>query len=173
MSEIETIACPIDIQIQEQALNLAKLKARWNGCRSILDPVVNALVRLGIEPSMDSMLNVCFSGDAKKLAAVVRILRTSGWSTSSTKPKKGDTSWFARFIHAETQMTIWFNFTSSVCRRVKVGTRMEEVAIYETQCGDITDVKDETLGATGVSPALLPNDTADGNGTSGADDIPF
>lgn len=167
MSDIETIQCPIELQLQEQALNLAKTKAKWNGCKSLLGPVVNAVAKLGIEPTFGYCLDISFSGDAKRLAAVVRILRISGWNSNAAKPVKGDTSWHAIFDHPDTQVTIWMYFTSSVCKRVKTGTKMVETDIYEVQCGDISGTDTELPALPNAVPAL------DRDAASGIENIPF
>jgi hypothetical protein len=137
--DIENIDCPIELQLQEQKLALARKLVRWNACASTLKPIVNALGKLGIEPNLDDNdLNVCFTGDKEKLTQAMRILRTSGFSTSSAKPKPGDAGWYAYFTKPECPLSIWFNFSSAVCRRVKVGTKLVEQDVYEVQCGDIS-----------------------------------
>ncbi len=127
----------VDLQLQEEQLKLAKKKAKWNSIRPRFAGIVNALHKLGVEPKMSEYaVDICFSGDKEKLAAVMRILRTSGWKFTANRPKAGDSSWYAYFTHKDCDTQIWFSFTSSVCRRVQVGTKMQEVPIYETICGD-------------------------------------
>jgi hypothetical protein len=138
---------PIDLYLQEQALNLSKVRAKWNANRSILSPIVNALHKLKIEPTLHSTLDVSVSGDAKRLADVVRIFMVSGFKATSSKPKAGDTTWHSYFSHPNCSIDIWFYFTSSVCKRVKVGTKMVEQDVYEVQCGDIAS---EALEQTDV-----------------------
>lgn len=142
MSEIEVISeNPIEIQLQEEALRLVKLKARWNGCKSTLAPIANALSLLGIEPRFSSDLDVCFTGDKEKFTAAMRILRVAGFTPSNpNRPKKGDTGWNSFFNKPDCTVQIWLNFTSSVCKRVKVGTKTVEQDVYEVQCGDISEV---------------------------------
>jgi hypothetical protein len=141
---------PIDLYLQEQALALSKVRARWNANRSILRPIVVALQKLKIETTLDSNLNVSISGDAKKLAAVVRIFMISGFKPSNSKPKQGDMSWHSYFHHPTCAIDIWFYFTSSVCKRVQVGTEMKEVPVYETQCDDITSEMLEETQPVGI-----------------------
>lgn len=129
----------IDLQLQEEALNFAKKKAKWNVNRTLLSSIVNALTKLAIEPTFgNDHLNIQCTGDKSKLVAVMRILRTSGFSTNADRPVKGDSQWYAWFDSNECSARIWFSFTSSVCRQVKVGTKTVTVDVYETQCGDIS-----------------------------------
>jgi len=139
MSDIENIECPIDLQLQQASLDLAKKKVRWNANRLRLEPIVNAFTKIGVDSDLsDGDLNIRFSGDKGKLAQGVRILRVARFVTDSAKPKKGDSSWSAFFLHPDCAIRIWFVFTSSVCRQVKTGTKTIEVDVYETRCGDIT-----------------------------------
>jgi hypothetical protein len=135
-SNVEPLHDPIEILLAESALELAKRRSRWNSIKDFYRPIVNALHRLGIEPGLSTDVDVSFSGDAHKLATVVRILRTSGFTTESARPKDGDTTWYARYTHPECATSVWLYFTSSVCKRVKVGTKMVEQDVYEVQCGD-------------------------------------
>jgi hypothetical protein len=149
---------PIEIALAEQALSLAKSRAKWNSIRDFYRPIVNALHRLGLEPRLSSDVDLHFSGDAHKLASVVRILRTAGFSTTAARPKQGDTQWSAYYHHPDCGTSVWLYFTSSVCKRVKVGTKMVEQDVYEVQCGDIT-AADEPPALTIVpAPASLEAD---------------
>ena len=56
----------------------------------------------------------------------------------------------------------WMQFTSSVCKRVQVGTKTVEQPIYEVQCGALPDLIEE-------APAAANLTVVDG----GFDDIPF
>lgn len=151
----------IDIQLQEEALALAKKRAKWNSNRATLSGIVNALTKIGIEPSFgDDYLNVRCTGDKDKLVSVIRILRTTGFNTKADRPKKGDSEWYAWFDSQECSARIWFNFTSSVCRRVKTGSKMVSVDTYETVCGDISEelpCATALISETESTPAL-PND---------------
>jgi hypothetical protein len=80
-------------------------------------------------------IDLLFAGDGPKLAKVWRLLRLHGYNTLS-RPKKGDTT-FSAFWRPNVTVQyspIWMQFSSTLCRRVKVGTKMQEVDIYETQC---------------------------------------
>lgn len=100
---------------------------------------------LDIEPGFDldgDYINLSFAGDGPKLAAVWKLLRQHGYK-NSCHPKKGDTTFYA-FWEQEGYAKFFMNFTSSVCRRVKVGTKTVEQDVYETQCGEMpTDLEIE------------------------------
>jgi hypothetical protein len=171
MDNIEVLSeNPIEIQLQEAAIELAKLKAKWNGCKSFLGPMANALMLLGIEPRLDNTLDntyfaIYFSGDKEKLASVLRIVRVGGWQTESARPKKGDTTWSAFFDRKDTTVRIYFHFSSTVCKRVKIGTKTVRQDVYEVQCGDISDDETQAIvgppsNAIGHAPMQLEGDIA-------------
>lgn len=143
---------PITLTIAERALEVAKLRSRWNAVKDFYLPIVNALNKVGVEPRFTTNFDIQFSGDAHKLAAVVRILRTSGFTSLSAKPKEGDTTWSAFYRHPACAIEVWLYFTSTVCQRVKVGTRLVEQDIYETRCGEIPDL--DALPLQPSDPAL-------------------
>lgn len=148
-AQLDTILeSSVDINLAEQQLRLAKLRQRWTACRDLFAPTIAAFQRMGIEPYMnDDYVMVQATGDKTKLEQSFRILRSAGFNFNAARPKKGDSQWYAFFTHSESETKIFFQFTSSVCKRVKVGTKMVEQDIYETQCGDITTDDPEALPA--------------------------
>jgi hypothetical protein len=145
----------VDIALAEQALKLAKLRARWNSCRDLFSPVIAAFQRGGIEPYMqDDYVVVQATGDKTKLESAFRILRGAGFTFNADRPKKGDSQWYSFFMHPESETKLFFQFTSSVCKRVKVGTKMVEQDIYETHCGDISSDDPPALTLVPSAPAI-------------------
>ena len=158
-AQLETfVDDPIDIALSEQSLALAKLRLRWNAIKDFYRPIINAFHRLGLEPKLSTDIDLYFSGDAKKLAAVVTILRGSGFNTSAPRPKKGDTTWSAYYVHPDCETKVWLYFTSSVCKRVKVGTKMVEQDVFEVQCGDILEPEVPQLTVVPVAVVEFDSD---------------
>lgn len=93
-----------------------------------------------------SQLYIRASGDGKLLTKIVRALRTEGWVSETARPEKGASGWWATFQKRSTEPgnegrlygRLELAFTSTVCKRVQVGTKMEEVPVFETQCDDLT-----------------------------------
>jgi len=145
-ADIETLAAdPIELALAESALALAKSRAKWNSIKDFYRPIINAVQRLGLEPTLSNEVDLRFAGDAQKLAAVVRVLRTAGFTTTAERPKQGDTTWHAYYEHPNCATRVWLYFTSSVCKRVKVGTKMVEQDVYETRCDDISGIETPVL----------------------------
>lgn len=142
----------VEIKLAEAALQIAKDRLQWNGCKEVFGPIVNALQRIGSEPYISGgTIYVSMTGDKDKLTQAFRIFRSSGMEFTGERPKKGDSSWSAIFRHPSQSVYVYFQFTSSVCRRIKTGTKMVEQDVYETQCGDIST--DEPAPLLTIVPA--------------------
>jgi hypothetical protein len=107
-----------------------------------------------IEPTFDfrsTSIDLSFTGSGDKLAMVWHLLRANGWTTNS-RPKKGDTS-YNGFWDApnDERARVWVQFSSSVCRRVQVGTKMVEQPIYETVCADAISLPEFDSPSTEVT----------------------
>jgi hypothetical protein len=137
MSEIESIDTSVEADLAERALEFSKARQKWDSIKDLYRPIVRAIQKLEIEPRLSNDIDVNFTGDAHKLAAVVRILRTNGFSTTYAPPEAGKSEWYAYYSHPKVDVKVWLHFTSSVCRRVKIGTKMVEQDIYETVCGEV------------------------------------
>jgi hypothetical protein len=122
-----------------QQRSLLESKARWLENKEFLFSVVQAAEKLGIEPRWAWSLDLCFTGDAARLAEVVRMLRVRGWKSTSKRPKETDAGWTAWFKHEKTEVEVWLSFTSSICRRVQVGTKLVEQPVYEVRCGEAAE----------------------------------
>jgi len=78
-------------------------------------------------------VNFYASGKADVLKEIFRAFRKLGYEPSSrpeAKPQSNFTCYFSR----DGRPTFYLSFSSTLCRRVKVGTKMQEVDVYETVC---------------------------------------
>ena len=134
----ETKVNKIDTQLTDDARVLNEKIAKWVRSKDTYEPIIEALEALSVEPTLSYDLDVSFTGDKRKLAAVVRILRTNGFKTESKAPLATSASWSAFFYSEKDKdkapFSIWLSFSSSVCRRVQVGTQTVEQPIYEIRC---------------------------------------
>ncbi len=160
---------PIMQDLRERQAELARRANSWMEHRSALLPMVNDLILLGCQVSMfDDDLNIIFTGDKQKFLTVLRVQFRHGLRPDLSSLKKGATegSWSVR----RDQLRIYTRFSSTVCRRVQVGTKLEEVPIYETQCD--SPVPDAAELPRGLPTASM----AQSNHVAAAvcdDDIPF
>lgn len=162
----------VDKTIADSLEYYGKQILAWAKVRARFEPVVLQLDELDVASSYSSgdALYINAYGDTKHLTAVIRALRTNGWGTD-TKPEAGKPEYRAIFSVETTEEepfapseTIHLSFTSSVCKRVKTGTRMVEQDIYEVQCGDVE------LDFEPVAAAPVDNENVFGKFE---DDLPF
>lgn len=131
--------CAIDVALDEATLQVQKRRARWYSCRSVMKPLVDSLLELDIEPTFNHEFDIQFTGDKRKLDAVLSLVRFAGFTLDDPKPPgPKDTSWSCYATHPGLTVRIWVYFTSSVCKRVKIGTKMVEQDIYEIGCDPFT-----------------------------------
>lgn len=106
-----------------------------------------------------------FAGSGDLFAEVWAEMRRNGF-TPTHRPKKGDID-FAAYWDRPGCSRLFMTFTSSVCKRVQVGVRMVEQAVYETRCGEaLPEISADDVVAQ--APAL-PAPSSE----SQAGDIPF
>jgi hypothetical protein len=128
----------IENLLDQAALSVNERRELWNRYKSQLAPVVEAFQKIDATISFPDSLDVSIAGDKHKLAEAIRVLRTRGFTTDQPGPHKGDSTWHAFFKSPDCEVSIWFAFSSTVCRRVKTGTKTMEVDVYETVCDEIT-----------------------------------
>ena len=154
---MDDIEAKIDQDFIDALNRVRKERASWDHGSKLMVPVLQKFKELGADPrySGGDWVHVSLSGDAHAIADGVRILRTAGWKTDSAKPTRNSPQWSAFFSHENViGMSIYFSFSSSVCRRVKVGTETKTVDVYEVQCGE-----SDVYGASnGDNPAYSGGD---------------
>lgn len=137
MTNVESIDTSVDLELAQSALSLAERRQKWEAMKDFYLPIIRALQRLGTEPKLSGDIDVSFAGDSHKFSAVVRVLRTNGFTTKQPAPKAGQAEWHGYYANPKVDTKVWLYFTSSVCRRIKIGTKMVEQDVYETVCGEI------------------------------------
>lgn len=143
--QLEYLPAKTLLRLVETHQKMQKNAKVFNHTVSSLPELFRALEEMDIEPRFqldDDYVAVVFTGDGSRLAEVWKLLRRHGYNTT-TRPEKGDTTFYAFWHGPEGLARIFLQFSSSVCRRVQVGTKMAETPIYETQCGDLTGIEAE------------------------------
>lgn len=164
--EIEPQAVELDPvlgKLRESHDLIARRAKQWLALKQRYLRFVQEMVLLGCELSMDGTFDVQFrvAGDKQKFLQLVRCHRRHGFSP--TMPEKGATSAFWRINRDDAEFPMWFAFTSTVCQRVKVGTRMVEQDVFETHCESIAPDDENQLPEPAPATAILPP----------AQDVPF
>jgi len=108
------------------------------------DALIEEMKAAGYEVTLPGTLDFHGCGGKDMLLDGLKILRRNGYVSREIPAKKATV--FAAFFNSEDlpdsddpnhePLRVWFSFSSTVCRRVLVGTEMREVEIYEVRCGD-------------------------------------
>jgi len=85
-------------------------------------------------------LHVYVTSNIRQLADVWKELRLLGYATDYTEPTDEATNEreikFTKTIEGVIADMVTLHFTSTVCKRVQVGTELKEVPVYELRCGE-------------------------------------
>lgn len=141
--QIEYIPAKTLLRLMETHQKVQKSFKLFNQTVSALPVLFRGLEEMELEPSFnlgEDYISLSFTGDGPKLTAVWKLLRQCGYN-SNDRPKKGDTTFYSFWSGPEGVAKIFLNFSSTVCRRVQVGTKMVETPIYETQCGELPEIE--------------------------------
>ncbi len=133
-------------RLADKRAALVDMESYWLQSKSYALPVVEKLAALGSEPYVygTDFLYASLTGDVHTLTDAIRALRTGGFKASNgEKPERKSATFTAIYKHPEAKLGILLAFSSSVCRRVKVGTKTETVDVYEVQCGESDEFKAE------------------------------
>jgi len=79
-------------------------------------------------------VNLNITGDYAVLKAIFHAFREAGYFPSDRPNELKQPSFSCYFNRPDHDFQFWVNFSSTVCKRVQIGTEMKEVPIYETVC---------------------------------------
>lgn len=78
-------------------------------------------------------VDINVSGDYAVLKAIFRAFRKAGWEIES-KPEEREPTFITWIKKPDCELKWWLSFSSTICKRVQIGTEMKEVPVYEIQC---------------------------------------
>jgi hypothetical protein len=90
------------------------------------------LIDVTIDTNSQS-LDISYAGDKHVLKSIFSTYRKLGYKTTK-RPAENVTEFTSYWSHPDSDMRIWLKFTSTVCKRVKTGTKMVQQDVYETVC---------------------------------------
>lgn len=131
----------IEERIEAYEAPIREFKDHWTREKERYMPVLRKLAHLGAEfyAGDRTYLQVNLMGDGHVLAEAMRALRAHGFNTYNSKPAKNDPTWSSFWTvegAGDWHIRIYLNFTSSVCRRVKTGTKTVVQDVFEIVCGE-------------------------------------
>lgn len=91
----------------------------------------NALIRANCTATS---VDLSVTGNYAVLKDVFHGLRKLGYEPKERPTKEKTATFSTYFTNEVTELRIWMSFSSTVCTRKKIGTKMQEVPVYETVC---------------------------------------
>ena len=112
---------------------IATYEDEINQITSGMEVVSEWLINVTIDTCSES-LDLKYAGDKLVMQGCFKAFRKMGF-VAAKKPGENDGVFTCYWTHPDSDLRIWFSFSSTVCMRVKVGTKMVEQDVYETHCG--------------------------------------
>jgi len=134
----------IDKQIDERMEEVAAQARWWAGNARFYEHAIEDLSLIGADCRIGGTeIAVSMTGGKKELNVLFKFLRKHGFAPTHRPTDKDKNYWSAYFYKEgeEDVKPLWVSFSSNVCKRVQVGTKMEEVPVYEIQCSDDLEVE--------------------------------
>ena len=134
----------IDNKLNKKAEELKEQQEWWEQNRHHYENVIEIIHDWGGDAVLwNCSIDINMTGGKRELTGLFRTLRRAGFKPNR-RPAANDTSFTTFWGHSDPGVKeVWVNFTSSVCKRVRVGTEMKEVPVYEVQCSEPMEVDDE------------------------------
>lgn len=151
---LEYLPAKTMLKLVEQAQKTKQYNAAFHETVKARSALFRRLEELDIDVTFslrDGDIDLNFTGDGHRLGEVWSALRHAGYAPNS-RPQKGETTFYTHW-RQEGLATFWMSFTSSVCRRVQVGTKTVEQPVYEIQCGELPELDIDTTAVTVSEPA--------------------
>lgn len=144
IERLEALPAATMLRLVEKSKKARKHAAAFQAVITSFPSLFTKFEEMEIEPEFDfgnDHITFRFAGDGAKLGQIWGELRRHGYNTHS-RPEKGKSEFYT-FWERDGFARIFMIFTSSVCRRVQVGTRTvtKEEPIYETQCGELPELE--------------------------------
>lgn len=120
----------------------AALLAYYDKMQELIAPLLEEFEKLNPTAMSveDGYTSISLTGDKHVLNAAFGILRRHGFNTTS-RPEAKQSTYSTFFSHAATESysAVYFNFSSTQCRRIKTGSRERTVTedVYELVCDEM------------------------------------
>jgi hypothetical protein len=119
---------------------LEKQTADYLSRKDLYDTLAEIFKPMAIRISMPNSIDITVCGDRQSLVKSLRVLRKFGYRAEIT-PEENITNYSQFFrvmdqdgVYDNSYKPVWFSWSSTVCRRVQVGTEMKEVPVYAIDC---------------------------------------
>lgn len=119
---------------RQRARDINNVMKRDNAMvKSILKTLAAAGIHIQHVYADTDSYNVNVTGSRADLDIMFGLLRRAGL-TPLTRPKEKESEYSTKWYTENYNFRIWIFFASTSCKRVQVGTKTQEVPVYETVC---------------------------------------
>lgn len=135
LSEIEQTKTLAQKEVEDTIRRTEDMISYYTIRKTTFDPVLVALeahIQVISVSLCNNSVDISVSGGKDVLNTVFGILRKHKFSPDK-RPDKPEPTFSTHFNH-DTGARLWLSFSSTLCKRVKVGTKTVEQDIYEVQC---------------------------------------
>ena len=112
--------------LEENALEINRIET---GLAPVKEWFINSDIDI-----VNRCVDLSYAGDKHVLEGIFAALRKMGYQPTSRPKEDKMTSFSTFFDNNETGLRIWISFSSTQCKRVKVGSRFVEQDVYEIVC---------------------------------------
>ena len=132
--EMSELLAEIEVSIQAREQSAAKTKEYFAEHRDSIISLLEVLKDVNIiRCVMDTgSLDITVSGDKAMVKLIWNKPRTVGYVTE-LNPAENEVN-FSGWWYMDDQPRIWLSFSSTVCKRVKVGTKTQVIDVFEVVC---------------------------------------
>jgi len=122
--------------IQEQSKNVQKSASWYHTNKVEIGRVAVGLKKIEVTRAVLSLdcVDLSITGDRHTLKAIYAAFRKLGYEPSDRPTKEHKPTFSCYWNHPVEDAKFWLYFTSNKCTRIKVGTKTEEVDVYEVVC---------------------------------------
>jgi hypothetical protein len=136
--ELEMFDQNVAEKLVEQQERLTSEAAWYHRNKEEIQAVAEIFAGAGITVNRANLGGQCvdlaIAGDSEILKRVFTIFRNRGYAPSNRPDENDKTGFSCFFNHPDFECRFWLNFSSTVCHRVQVGTKMVEQPVYKVVC---------------------------------------
>jgi len=122
------------IEAEKRTKRLASYYHRNKSTLHIVAELFKGKIKVQSATVSGDCFDLSVTGDKHVLEAIFGIFRKLGYEPDSRPGEEPATTFSCYWDHPELEARFWLYFTSTVCTRKKIGTKMVQQDIYETVC---------------------------------------
>lgn len=126
----------VGVKLAEAEEHVSKQASYYRRNKLQIIAITAALQKIEVQSAsiVNDCIDLSIAGDKHTLEAVFAAFRKMGYEPDGRPDAKPQSTFSCYWDHPDFETRFWLYFSSTKCTRIKTGTEMKEVAIYETVC---------------------------------------